>query len=97
MFFASISEKISADTISRTLVGDTLERSQGYCTGMINALLKIDFEELRLHRIRWVCTILIKLHRGVMKDPVCERSGFVKEGFMRDVATGMIPTGACWR
>ena len=33
------------------LVGDTAHRGKGICTGMVKALLKIAFDQMKLHRI----------------------------------------------
>lgn len=46
-----ISQKNNSARISRVLVGNTAERGKGYCTHMITAVLKIAFEELKLHRV----------------------------------------------
>jgi len=76
----SISEKNRAGRISRVLVGNTAERGKGYCAGMINAILKIGFEDLKLHRISLGVydfnTAAIRCY---------QKCGFVKEGLMRDV------------
>ena len=76
----SISEKNRAARISRVLVGNTAERGKGYCTGMINAILKIGFEEFNLHRISLGVYDFNKAAIGCY-----EKCGFVKEGLMRDV------------
>ncbi|MCW3108388.1 MAG: hypothetical protein JWQ09_2894 [Segetibacter sp.] len=75
-----ISEKNRAARISRVLVGNTAERGKGYCTGMINALLKIGFEELKLHRISLG---VYDINKSAIR--CYEKCGFVKEGLMRDV------------
>lgn len=74
-----ISEKNRAARISRVLVGNT-ERGKGYCTGMIDVILKIGFEELKLHRIS-----LGVYDFNKVAIRCYEKSGFVKEGLMRDV------------
>ncbi|MCW3079847.1 GNAT family protein [Segetibacter sp.] len=75
-----ISEKNRAARISRVLVGNTAERGKGYCTGMINAVLKIGFEELKLHRISLG---VYDFNKSAIR--CYEKCGFVKEGVMRDV------------
>lgn len=76
----SISEKNRAGRISRVLVGNTAERGKGYCPGMINAILKIGFEELKLHRISLG---VYDFNKAAIR--CYEKCGFVKEGVMRDV------------
>lgn len=76
----SISEKNRAGRISRVLVGNTSERGKGYCTGMIKAILKIGFEELKLHRISLG---VYDFNKAAIR--CYEKCGFVKEGVMRDV------------
>jgi RimJ/RimL family protein N-acetyltransferase len=75
-----ISHKNKSARISRVLVGNTAEKNKGYCRQMINAVLKIGFETLKLHRITL----------GVYDDNLSalkcyEKSGFVTEGIFRDV------------
>lgn len=75
-----VSEKNKAARISRVLVGNTAERGQGYCKAMVNAVLKIGFEELALHRIS-----LGVYDFNTSAIRCYENCGFVKEGVMRDV------------
>jgi RimJ/RimL family protein N-acetyltransferase len=76
----SVSEKNRAARISRVLVGNTTERGKGYCTGMINGILKIGFDELKLHRISLG---VYDFNKAAIR--CYEKCGFVKEGLMRDV------------
>jgi RimJ/RimL family protein N-acetyltransferase len=46
-----ISKKNRAGRISRVLVGSEAARGKGYCRQMVEAVLKIGFEDLKLHRI----------------------------------------------
>jgi len=75
-----ISDKNKSGRISRVLVGNTAERGKGVCTGMIKAILKIGFEELGLHRIS-----LGVYDFNTSAIRCYQKSGFVKEGLMRDV------------
>jgi RimJ/RimL family protein N-acetyltransferase len=76
----SVSAKNRAARISRVLIGNTSERGKGYCTGMINEILKIGFVDLKLHRIS--LGVYDFNHAAIR---CYEKSGFVKEGLMRDV------------
>ncbi|WP_018614993.1 GNAT family N-acetyltransferase [Segetibacter koreensis] len=76
----SISDKNRSARISRVLVGNTVERGKGVCTGMIKAILKIGFEDLKLHRIS-----LGVYDFNTSAIRCYEKAGFVKEGLMRDV------------
>ena len=74
-----LQENNSART-SRVLLGNTCEGDKGYCSAMIQEVLRIDFEELQLHRIsQGVYTI----NTGAIR--CFERCGFVKERIFRDV------------
>jgi RimJ/RimL family protein N-acetyltransferase len=75
-----ISKKNRAARISRVLVGNTAERGKGYCTEMIKAILKLGFEELKLHRISLG---VYDFNRAAIR--CYEKCGFVREGIMRDV------------
>lgn len=75
-----ISRKNLSGRISRVLIGDTCARGKGYCTAMIVELLRIGFEELRLHRIE--LGVYTTNHSAIR---CYERCGFVKEGISRDV------------
>ncbi|HEV7330524.1 MAG TPA: GNAT family protein [Flavisolibacter sp.] len=76
----SISQKNRSARISRVLVGDTCQRGKGYCSGMIQEVLRIGFEELDLHRIA------LGVYATNYSAIRCyQRCGFVKEGISRDV------------
>ena len=75
-----ISEKNRAARISRVLVGNTEERGKGVCAGMIKAILKIAFEDMKLHRISLG---VYDFNKAAIR--CYEKCGFVKEGLMRDV------------
>ena len=47
----NLSTKNKSARISRVLVGDTANKGKGYCKQMVQAVLKIGFEDLKLHRI----------------------------------------------
>ena len=47
----NLSKKNKSARITRVLVGDTANKGKGYCKQMVQAVLKIGFEELKLHRI----------------------------------------------
>ena len=76
----NISTKNNAARITRVLVGDTAARGKGYCRYMIQEVLRIGFDNLKLHRISLGVydfnTAAIRCY---------ERSGFVHEGLQRDV------------
>lgn len=46
-----ISKKNKLGRITRVLIGDTASKGKGYCKQMIQAVLKIGFDDLKLHRI----------------------------------------------
>ena len=76
----SVSTKNRSGRISRVLVGNTSERGKGICSGMISAVLKIGFEEMKLHRIS--LGVYDFNHAAIR---CYEKCGFKKEGLMRDV------------
>lgn len=76
----SISRKNNSARISRVLVGNTCERGKGYCKGMIQAILQVGFEELRLHRIE-----LGVYSTNTAAIRCYESCGMVKEGEFRDI------------
>jgi RimJ/RimL family protein N-acetyltransferase len=76
----SISQKNRSARISRVLVGDTCARGKGYCSAMIQEVLRIGFEDLKLHRIE------LGVYTTNPSAIRCyQRCGFVKEGISRDV------------
>lgn len=75
-----LSKKNKTGRISRVLIGNTAARGKGYCSGMINEILKIGFEKLKLHRIS-----LGVYDFNTSAIRCYEKSGFVKEGLMRDI------------
>ncbi len=76
----SISHSNKTARISRVLVGNTKHRGKGICTGMLNALLKITFEEMKLHR---VSLGVYDFNHAAIR--CYEKCGFMKEGLLRDV------------
>ncbi len=76
----SVSTKNKAARISRVLIGSSRHKGKGICKDMINAVLKIGFEDLKLHRISLG---VYDFNRSAIR--CYESCGFVKEGLMRDV------------
>ncbi|HEX8313936.1 MAG TPA: GNAT family protein [Flavisolibacter sp.] len=76
----NISRKNRSARISRVLIGNTCERGKGYCQAIIQAALRIGFEELQLHRIS--LGVYAYNHAAIR---CYERCGFIKEGLSRDV------------
>jgi len=74
-----ISKKNRSARISRVLVSPG-ERGKAYCHQMVSAVLKIGFEELKLHRI---CLGVYDFNHSAIK--CYERAGMVIEGKQRDV------------
>jgi len=74
-----ISRKNKSGRISRVLIADAA-RGKGYCKQMINAVLKIGFEELKLHRI---CLGVYDPNPSAIK--CYENAGMIVEGRQRDV------------
>lgn len=76
----SISRKNRSARISRVLVGDSSYKGKGVCTSMVNALLKIAFERLKLHRVA------LGVYSSNERAVGCyTKAGFTIEGTMRDV------------
>ena len=76
----SINRSEGSARISRVLVGNTAQRGKGVCQEMMKAVLKIGFEELKLHRIGLGVydfnTAAIECYKKV---------GFSKDGLLRDI------------
>jgi RimJ/RimL family protein N-acetyltransferase len=74
-----ISKKNNYGRITRVLIGDAESKGKGYCKQMIQAILKIGFEDLKLHRIELGVytynTAAIKCY---------EKAGLKIEGVTRD-------------
>lgn len=75
-----ISRKNRAARISRVLVGSNTQRGRGICQAMIQAVLRIGFQDLRLHRIS--LGVYDFNHAAIR---CYEKCGFVTEGTSRDV------------
>ena len=75
-----ISQRDRAGRITRVLVGNTTERRRGICQGMVKALLRIGFEELKLHRISLG---VYDFNQAAVNCYL--KCGFRQEGLMRDV------------
>jgi RimJ/RimL family protein N-acetyltransferase len=76
----SISRKNNSARISRVLVGEACQRGKGICTQMMEAVLKVGFEELQLHRIGLG---VYDFNEAAIR--CYQRCGFVIEGVSRDV------------
>lgn len=75
-----ISRKNRSARISRVLIGDAKHKGKGYCKQMIQAVLKIGFEEMKLHRIS------LGVYDYNLSALKCYQSaGFKIEGTMRDI------------
>ena len=75
-----LSWKNRSARITRVLIGNSAERNKGCCKAMLEAILKIGFEELKLHRISL----------GVYDDNIAAikcyaKSGLKEEGLSRDI------------
>ena len=76
----AISRKNRSGRISRVLVGNTAARGQGICQKMIKEVLRIGFEQLKLHRISLG---VYDYNKSAVK--CYEKAGFKIEGTARDV------------
>jgi RimJ/RimL family protein N-acetyltransferase len=74
----SISKKNKAARISRVLV-DPAAQGKGYCCQMVQAVLKIGFEDLQLHRI---CLGVYDFNKAAIR--CYQKAGLLIEGTNRD-------------
>lgn len=75
-----ISWKNKSARVTRVLIGNSAERGKGTCRLIMQAILKIAFEELNLHRVSL----------GVYNDNTAaarcyHNAGFITEGIQRDI------------
>lgn len=75
-----ISRKNRCGRISRVLIGSGSHKGKGYCRDMVKAILKIGFEELKLHRIS-----LGVYDFNVSALKCYQSAGFKTDGIMREV------------
>ena len=75
-----ISRKNRAARISRVLIGDPNSKGKGYCRQMVNAVLQIGFDNMKLHRISLG---VYSYNTAALK--CYQAAGFTIEGTMRDV------------
>ena len=76
---ARIDRRNRSATLSRVLIGEIGRRGQGAGLEMVRRVLRVGFEQLRLHRIDLV---VFDFNRSAI---ACyERAGFVKEGCLRE-------------
>lgn len=75
-----ISQRDRAGRITRVLVGNSTARRRGICQGMVKALLRIGFEDLKLHRISLG---VYDFNHAAINCYL--KAGFQQEGVMRDV------------
>lgn len=76
----SISQRDRSARITRVLVGSQCTRGKGVCRRMVQALLRIGFEELQLHRIS------LGVYDFNLAAVKCYlKAGFKQEGVLRDV------------
>jgi RimJ/RimL family protein N-acetyltransferase len=73
-----ISKKNKAARISRVLV-DPAAQGKGYCCKMVKAVLKIGFEDLKLHRI---CLGVYDFNKAAIR--CYQKAGLIIEGTNRD-------------
>jgi RimJ/RimL family protein N-acetyltransferase len=75
-----ISRKNRSGRISRVLIGSGDHKGKGYCKDMVRAILKIGFDELKLHRISLG---VYDFNSPALK--CYQSSGFSVDGIMRDI------------
>ena len=76
----NISRKNKSGRITRVLVGHPAQRGKGVCRAMTQAVLKIGFEDLKLHRIS------LGVYGTNPGAITCyEKCGFYTEGISRDI------------
>lgn len=83
-----ISRKNRSARISRVLVGDPILRGKGICQAVTNAILKIGFEEMQLHRISLG---VYDFNKSAIR--CYEKCGFKVEGISRDI---LLHKGKYW-
>jgi RimJ/RimL family protein N-acetyltransferase len=74
-----IDRKNRSARVGKVLVGDTNTRGKGIGQQMIKEILKIAFNELKLHRVS-----LGVFDFNVSAIAYYEKAGFIKEGLLRD-------------
>lgn len=83
-----ISRKNRSARISRVLIGDRAMRGKGICRIITNAVLKIGFEDMQLHRIS------LGVYAFNKSAITCyEKCGFTTEGISRDI---LLHKGEYW-
>ena len=75
-----VSRKNRSARISRVLIGGSADKGKGYCQAMLKAVIKIGFEDLKLHRIDLGVYSFNESALGCYK-----KAGFTIEGIRRDV------------
>ncbi len=83
-----ISWKNRSARITRVLIGNTAQRGKGCCQGMVKAVLRIAFNELKLHRVS------LGVYDNNKAAVKCyEKAGLTIEGIHRDI---LWYNGAWW-
>lgn len=76
----SISWTNRSARVTRVLLGNNGQRGKGCCRQMVEAVLKIAFEDLNMHRVS-----LGVYSENIAAIKCYEKSGFIVEGIHRDV------------